>query len=110
MAPAKHSEDAETSFLNELLADFDRDFSTTSQPKRSPEKPCVATPTKSKEAVVVSEQTSTVEDACDVAALLDGAENWDWDDFGSDILTPKKQTSPSPTKVSVVLLIFSRSH
>ena len=31
----------------------------------------------------------------DIAELMEGAENWDWDDMNSDILTPKR--SPKKT-------------
>ena len=61
-------------------------------PKRAPSRRRVS-PVKPKSRPVLSGKPPVVITAdvdVDMAALVDGAENWDWDDMESDFLTPKK--------------------
>ena len=75
MPPATHSSSEEDAFMEGLLSGLDDSFfSAVPSPDPSP----VKRPIKQ----------STVD--VDIAALVDGAENWDWDDMESDFLTPKK--------------------
>ena len=74
-------------------------FNAVPSPDPSPVKPAPSrhrtTPNKPKSRPVPP--SITPEDV-DMAALVDGAENWDWDDMESDFLTPKKKQN---CKVSV---------
>lgn len=100
--------------MKELLAGIDEsifnELPSPEQPKRrapsttkaqlSPTRCTVKTPKKPRhERVATPKSTrpiaSTKENNQqeDIAALLEGAENWDWDDMYADFLTPKK-TSP----------------
>lgn len=56
-------------------------------PTKSKLKRCAASPLKS-----FSETTSGHNE--DLAQLLEGAADWDWDDMNADFLTPKKNASP----------------
>ena len=87
--------------MDNLFADLDRDvISSFTQVRNSgfttPKKPRQAATLNSTDATAT--QTPSVIEAADVAATLEGAENWDWSEFDADIPSPKK-TPVKPTKV-----------
>ena len=72
--------------MNGLLSGLnDSFFNAVPSPDPSPVKPYRLTPLKR----LAPPAPSATHDV-DMAALVDGAENWDWDDMESDFLTPKK--------------------
>ncbi|KAG6911010.1 hypothetical protein DXG01_005425 [Tephrocybe rancida] len=110
MPPITHSAVDEAAFMADLLGNLDDPFWTAvPTPDPSPQKPIknqILTPTRHPRATqrgkVLAPSPSKIFSAGDVdmTALLEGAEDWDWDDTASDILTPKK--SPLKKKNLIV--------
>jgi DNA replication ATP-dependent helicase Dna2 len=102
MPPATHTAAEEDDFMTGLLFGLnDSFFNAQPSPDPSPVKPARRfTPLKPKPRPVPS-FAAPITDDVDMAALVDGAENWDWDDMESDFLTPKKHQK---TKVGVDVL------
>ncbi|KAG6828441.1 hypothetical protein H0H92_007968 [Tricholoma furcatifolium] len=96
MPPTTHSAADEAKFMADLLGNLDDSFWTAvPTPEPSPTKPAsgrVVTPRRKPSAPSPSKVFSAGD--IDVSALLEGAEDWDWNDAASDILSPKK----SPVK------------
>lgn len=97
MPPATHTVKEEEAFLNDLLSGLNESFfDAVPSPDPSPAKPTRTrnvrnyTPVKPKRETKSPLITKT-EDV-DMAALMEGAEDWDWDDMEADFLTPKKKT------------------
>jgi DNA replication ATP-dependent helicase Dna2 len=103
MPPATHTSTEEQAFMDGLLSGLnDSFFNAVPSPDPSPVKAAPrATPIKPQSRPVPPRPSllATPEDV-DMAALVDGAENWDWDDMESDFLTPKKNQK---SKVSAEL-------
>ncbi|OBZ77918.1 DNA replication ATP-dependent helicase/nuclease DNA2 [Grifola frondosa] len=116
MPPIKRSEREEDDFMNALLSDLDSSLATPSSPAKhvlvSPKQPprCIApvTPMKpARRASVISTPTPSAHKApvvysandVDVDALVEGAEDWDWNDMNSDFMSPRKQRSPKRTSL-----------
>lgn len=110
MPPATHTTTEEEDFMNNLLEGLnDSFFDAVPSPDPSPVKHrqsrpphshsiIHATPINSKSTSKPAKKlnnggASSVVDVQDVdmAALVEGAEHWDWDDMESDFLTPKKE-------------------
>lgn len=112
MPPKAHSEKEEADFMNSLLSGVDDSFfDAVPSPDPTPKKGRVLgrtasrlsllqkTPSKSKapRKDVVMSSLSTRKSSCanaassaeNVEALLEGAENWDWDDMNADFMTPE---------------------
>ncbi|KAJ6613311.1 Dna2-domain-containing protein [Mycena sp. CBHHK59/15] len=118
MPPAMHTAAEEEAFMKSLLSDLDASFwNAVPTPDPTPAKPPrhgsrlepSTTPTKApitlkKAAVQISgpkvlenkPKTLSAENV-DMAALLDGAEDWDWSDMNSDFMSPVKK---SPRKIT----------
>ncbi|KAH7884747.1 Dna2-domain-containing protein [Phlebopus sp. FC_14] len=102
MPAAKPSSADEDDFLNTLLSGLDasREPDTTTRSAISSrnikKQSCpVNVPAESKENYGMD----------DISMLLDGAEDWDWDDMEADFLTPKKKLA-SPRKASDIINIL----
>ena len=95
--------------MNDLLAGLDgsifdsvpspdppRKRPTPTKTHQSPLRRLYKTPTKANHRKhAASPLPALLETATeDVSQLLQGAEDWDWDDMNSDFLTPKKNASP----------------
>ena len=86
------STEDEATFMASLLADLDDQFwNAVPTPDPSPKKPPPTTPPRVKPAPPLFSAGDNV----DLTALLEGAEDWDWEDMNSDFLSPKK----SPRKM-----------
>ncbi|KAG2050893.1 hypothetical protein BDR06DRAFT_623100 [Suillus hirtellus] len=90
----------EDAFMKNLLSGLD----STCQPERPPKlkrtASCssIAPPTPSKN---TGSRPSSHSNNLDISMLLDGAQNWDWNDMEVDFLTPKKSNSrKTPMKVT----------
>ncbi|RDB29779.1 DNA replication ATP-dependent helicase/nuclease dna2 [Hypsizygus marmoreus] len=112
MPPATHSANDEAAFMADLLVDMDDSFwNSAPTPDSSPRKPPsrhLSTPRRPKTRDKPS-KSSTLDvpspskvfsaEGFDMTELLEGAEDWDWDDTMSDIVTPKK----SPRKHKTII-------
>ncbi|KAH0579057.1 hypothetical protein H2248_003215 [Termitomyces sp. 'cryptogamus'] len=98
MPPATHSAVDEAAFMADLLGNLDDSFwNAVPTPESSPVKPVPSKmmtprrpPPQGKRPTAPSPSKVFSAGDVDVAALLEGAEDWDWDDAASDILSPKK--------------------
>jgi hypothetical protein len=125
MAPVLHSANDEAAFMADLLGGLDDSFWTAvPTPDPSPVKPSVPRPDSSPskrqtQNLVASQRPCTAATyptpsskglsagEVGVSELLQGAENWDWDD---DLLTPQKSLEKStPRKVAQVGIRISRA-
>ncbi|KAJ7109745.1 DNA replication factor Dna2-domain-containing protein [Mycena crocata] len=103
MPPAMHTAAEEAEFMKNLLADMDDSFwNATPTPDPTPAKPSAAASSlaTSKAAPLTPTKPSNKNNAppkvskpltpgdVDMAALLDGAEDWDWSDMNSDFISP----------------------
>lgn len=91
MVAATHTSSEEDAFMADILNTITDDFfNAVPSPDPSPRKP--ATKPKPQNLPLVNANSAAVVAAQDVdmAALVDGAEDWDWGDMESDFLTPKK--------------------
>jgi len=113
MAPVLHNAKDEAAFMADLLDGLDDSFwNAVPTPDTSPVKPSVphqfATPSEHPTQNLTSSPCPRAAatppppskvlsaDDVDMAELLQGAENWDWDD---DLLTPKKSPrKPAPVR------------
>ncbi|GLB41287.1 putative DNA replication factor Dna2 [Lyophyllum shimeji] len=112
MPPVTHTVDAEAAFMADLLVDLDSSFwNAVPTPDPSPRKPTptqILTPRRrdaqNPAVKPLAPSPSKVFSAgeVDMATLLEGAENWDWDDMNSDVLTPKKTPRKGKTKADDV--------
>lgn len=112
MPPVTHSANEEAAFMADLLVDLDDTFwNAVPTPDPSPKKPAPSwlttpkrhprnQPSDSLSCTTSAPSPSKIFSAGDVdmTALLEGAEDWDWDDSNSDVLTPKN----SPRKKAQV--------
>lgn len=125
MPPVKHTEAEESDFLHSLFSELDS--APVPGPSSSPSRRRVNTPPKPRTPLRASKFNgsphgvsakhapkaespkckNTVYAATDVDfdALMEGAEDWDWDDMNSDFLTPRKS---SPVKPKVTRLYSQR--
>ncbi|KAF7984152.1 hypothetical protein HWV62_16810 [Athelia sp. TMB] len=101
MPPAKHTSEEEQAFMNDLLSGLDDSFfnaipSPDPSPvkRRSPQKRLPMTPKKLRRKSPKKSVTANIEDI-DMSALMEGAEDWNWDDMEADFLTPEKKKAPS---------------
>ncbi|PIL27261.1 hypothetical protein GSI_10406 [Ganoderma sinense ZZ0214-1] len=119
MPPSRHSEAEESDFLDSLLLELD---SSTAIPhtSASPTRPRVTplfpprTPVRANKTTSPSKRTPKTHgikssghvhevgaypvESVDIDALLDGAEDWDWDDMNSDFMTPRKSSPVKPKR------------
>jgi DNA replication ATP-dependent helicase Dna2 len=103
MPPATRTANDEAIFMSNLFDDLDREVSKNSKKDKSPtETASLGTPNSTRETQPkpVSACNKSLEDADDFSALLEGAEDWNWEDMESDFLTPKKKGKPKSTEVS----------
>lgn len=117
MPPVAHTEIEESNFLDDLFSELDNVapvLKHASPPRRHvalapPRTPVRAAKTRAsprrtlhasgtKRALEVTIHTAEKED---IDALMEGVEDWDWDDMNSDFMTPRK-SSPVKPKVSVL--------
>ncbi|KAF5381699.1 hypothetical protein D9615_005608 [Tricholomella constricta] len=108
MPPVKHSADTEAAFMADLLHGLDDSFwKATPTPDPSPKKPLASqavTPRRHKQAAKPpAPSPSKVFSAgeVDMTALLEGAEDWDWDDMSPNILTPKQSPVKKKSKMNI---------
>lgn len=116
MPPVRHSEAEESNFLDSLFSELDS--TTAIRPHTSPTRRRVAplppprTPVRANKITSPSKRTPNsltiklsadapaatlqVAESIDINALLDGAEDWDWDDMNSDFMTPRKSSPVKP--------------
>jgi DNA replication ATP-dependent helicase Dna2 len=118
MPPTHHTEAEEAAFMQDLLAGIgDSIFNAVPSPEqprkrvqspklyRSPVNCLLKTPRKESNSPVTTPRSTRSPcrlkktEAEEVATLLEGSENWDWDDILLDAMTPKKK-SPRKVKVS----------
>lgn len=100
----------EDAFMNNLLSGLDSAPQPEHPPKFKRPASCSSTipRTPSRNA---SSSSATRNDDLEISMLLDGAENWDWNDMEADFLTPKKpNVVHSPLKVSFFLGSASSSN
>ncbi|KAI1798471.1 Dna2-domain-containing protein [Ganoderma leucocontextum] len=117
MPPSRHSEAEESNFLDSLFLELD---STTPIPHTSPTRrrvtpfPPPRTPVRANRTRTPSKKTPNTHvvkasnnanravihaaESIDIDALLDGAEDWDWDDMNSDFMTPRKSSPVKPKR------------
>jgi DNA replication ATP-dependent helicase Dna2 len=91
----------EDAFMKNLLSSLDSEPQPDRPPKLKRTASCssVAPQTPAKHA---AGRPGSHSNNLDMSMLLDGAENWDWNDMELDFLTPKKPTcGKTPTKVSL---------
>ncbi|KZT71118.1 Dna2-domain-containing protein [Daedalea quercina L-15889] len=102
MPPHSRTKEEEDEFMMSLLGGEVK-LETPATPKRhlsrKTQSPCtrhaLATPAKSP-AVFMAQDV-------DIAGLMEGAEDWDWDDMNSDILSPKRSPKKTPSAARVVI-------
>ncbi|EKM53179.1 uncharacterized protein PHACADRAFT_147492 [Phanerochaete carnosa HHB-10118-sp] len=116
MPPTRPTDAEEADFMHELLAGIDDSIfdaiPSPDQPRKrvpsktkvqlSPVRCAFKTPKKQRHGRVATPkntrspaQSKENGQAEDLAALLEGAEDWDWEDMHADFLTPKKAASKS---------------
>jgi DNA replication ATP-dependent helicase Dna2 len=103
MPPATRTADDEAAFMSNLFEDLDRELSKNPKEDKSP--PKIASPrtpksTRETQPKPTSACKNPAQEGDDFSALLDGAEDWNWEDMECDFLTPKKKGTKS-TEVSV---------
>ncbi|KAF9458560.1 DNA replication factor Dna2-domain-containing protein [Collybia nuda] len=114
MPPTSHSAKDEDDFMAGLLGDLDDSFSNVvpslnpspvkpapaSRPPITPQKQVPKILLKHTQLRTIVPSPSKVFSAgdVDISALLEGAEDWDWDDMNSDLPTPKKASPRKPNK------------
>jgi DNA replication ATP-dependent helicase Dna2 len=118
MPPTSHNAKDEDSFMADLLEGLDDSFwNAVPTPDPSPIKPAPSRhpitsqpkkplsklkfspkPLTSRAALPSPSKVFSAGDV-DISALLEGAEDWDWDDMNSDLLTPKKDSPRKAVKV-----------
>ncbi|KAJ7761485.1 DNA replication factor Dna2-domain-containing protein [Mycena maculata] len=106
MPPATRTAAEEAEFMKSLLSDLDDSFwNAVPTPDTTPAKlPSAqsshskAPPTKRPHKAPVATKPVTPVDV-DMAALLEGAEDWDWSDMNSDFMSPVKKSSPKKSVV-----------
>lgn len=105
MPPPQYTEEEEAAFMKDLLTGLDDSFfnavpspdptpiklskshqNSRAKPPVTPSRP-IRTPKKQK--TPIRSKLFTAQDV-DMAALMEGVEDWDWDDMDSDFLSPKK--------------------
>ncbi|KAJ7863097.1 DNA replication factor Dna2-domain-containing protein [Mycena olivaceomarginata] len=98
----------EADFMNDLLAGLDQDdsfWNAVPTPDTTPVKPSpsFAKQSRSRPPITPNKpQNSTAKQKpvtpgdVDMAALLEGAEDWDWSDMNSDFISPVKKTATIP--------------
>lgn len=101
MPPAKHTSAEEQAFMDDLLTGLDDSFFTaipspdpSPVKRRSPSKRLPVTPKKFQRKSPKKSVLTSVEDV-DMRVLMEGAEDWNWDDMEADFLTPEKRKAPS---------------
>ncbi|KAI0635451.1 Dna2-domain-containing protein [Trametes polyzona] len=117
MPPVKHTEAEESEFLQSLFGDFNS--TTAVPPPTSPTRRRVAPPqprtplrasrfngsprgataraTRSSESPKARHTVYAAQDV-DFDALMEGVEDWDWDEMNSDFLTPRKSSPVKPKR------------
>lgn len=131
MPPVSHSTKDEAEFMAGLLGDLDDSFwNAVPTPDPSPVKPPPSRhpitpqpqrnlpkfeiPPKYIPSHPSGPSPSKVFSAgdVDISALLEGAEDWDWDDMNSDLPTPKKASPRKPVKVCLnyILVAATENH
>ena len=125
MPPIRHSEAEESNFLDSLFSELDSSAGTVHLTHSSPSRrrvttiPQPHTPARATKPKSPIRRTSSLNAAgtpnhafegarfivehVDLDTLLDGAEDWDWDDMNSDFMTPRKS---SPVKHKVDIDVF----
>ncbi|KAJ7134639.1 Dna2-domain-containing protein [Mycena epipterygia] len=107
MPPAMPTAAEEAEFMKSLLSDMDNSFwSAVPTPDPSPakppaesshsKKPPITTPTKPPRKAPNVQPKPVYPGDVDMAALLDGAEDWDWSDMNSDFMSPVKKIPIKP--------------
>ncbi|KAJ7044139.1 Dna2-domain-containing protein [Mycena alexandri] len=116
--PPTAAEEAE--FMKNLLAEMDDSFwNAIPTPDPTPAKPAPAQQSQPRRKAPTKPQNTTKPQKpitpgdVDMAALLEGAEDWDWSDMNSDFLSPvkkspKKNIAPPPSAVTHVPLPCTR--
>ncbi|KAH9914176.1 Dna2-domain-containing protein [Epithele typhae] len=113
MPPKARSDAEEASFLDGLLSELDsnappparaaspmrRRVTTASEPtprtpRRAPQS------TRGAPTPQATQRAKNVAEIVDMSALVDGAEDWDWDDMNDDFMSPVKLNSPVRPKRS----------
>lgn len=99
MAPARHTDQEEQTFMNGLLSGLDDSI----KPKQESGSTLLARhalpPTRNTSNISTASSATLVNEE-EIAFLLEGAEDWDWDD---DFMSPKKSPmKKSPMKRSPV--------
>ncbi|KAG2362435.1 hypothetical protein BDR07DRAFT_1030989 [Suillus spraguei] len=89
MPPAIPNNSDEDAFMKNLLSSLDSACQPERPPKLKRTASCssIAPQTPSKHA---GNRPGSYSNSIDISMLLDGAENWDWNDMEVDFLTPKK--------------------
>ncbi|KAJ6508771.1 DNA replication factor Dna2-domain-containing protein [Mycena sanguinolenta] len=105
-----HTAAEEEEFMKNLLAGLDEDdsfWNAVPSPNSTPVKPpptlaeqtrsiaAPVTPTQPQNTTAAKKKPLTPGDV-DMAALLEGAEDWDWSDMNADFISPVKQRPTSP--------------
>ena len=111
MPPIARTEDEESNFLDDLFLELDcmapvvkhaspPHSRVAPAPPRTPQRAVKAhaSPRKTLHGLFVQPKTHTAQSE-DLDALMEGVEDWDWDDMNSDFMTPRK-SSPVKPKVS----------
>jgi hypothetical protein len=94
MAPAGHTDQEESDFMSSLLSSLDNSIKPKQQVGSLLSVRHASPPTRNT-SNISSTSSATLVNEEDIAFLLEGAEDWDWDD---DFMSPKK----SPLKRSPV--------
>ncbi|KAI0718426.1 Dna2-domain-containing protein [Cerioporus squamosus] len=117
MPPLAHTEDEESNFLDDLFSELDNAAPVVKHaspprrriahaPPRTPVRVAKtrASPRRTPQAFALNsnalEVTIHAAKEEDLDALMEGVEDWDWDDMNSDIMTPRKSSPRSRYAVS----------